>query len=154
MDGATNRSDALLRVAAQRLTGLQRRLFVAEVTLQLCGGNARRAERRFCWGRETVRKGLHELQQGIHCLENFQARGRPRLEDKNPQLAQDLRELADPHTHADPERKGSHPRQERWSSFASEVSLHSINQPGEYVLLLSPTGFYYRQQTLDKSAPF
>ena len=48
-------------VAAQRLTGLKRRLFVAEVTLQLCGGNARRAERRFCWGRETVSKGLHEL---------------------------------------------------------------------------------------------
>lgn len=105
MEGSTKRSDALLRLAAQRLTGIQRRLFVAEVTLQLCGGNARRAERRFCWGRETVRKGLHELQQGIHCLDNFQARGRPRLEDKHPQLAQDIRELAEPHTHADPELK-------------------------------------------------
>lgn len=105
MEGSTICSDAVLRRAAQRLTGLQRRLFVAEVTLQLCGGSARRAERRFRWGRATVRKGLHELRSGIHCLDNFQARGRPRLEDKNPQLAQDIRALAEPHTHADPELK-------------------------------------------------
>lgn len=105
MEGLTKISDDLLRLAARRLTGWQRRLFVAEVTLQLCDGNARRAERRFCWGRETIDKGLHELQSGIHCLENFQARGRPRLEDKKPQLAKDIRELAEPHTHADPERK-------------------------------------------------
>jgi transposase len=119
MEGSAKRSDALLRLAAQRLTGVQRRLFVAEVTLQLCGGNARRAERRFCWGRETVSKGLHELQQGIHCLDNFQARGRPRLEDQNPQLAQDIRELAEPHTHADPELKSDR----RYANLSAEELL-------------------------------
>ncbi len=119
MEGSANRSDALLRVAAQRLTGLQRRLFVAEVTLQLCGGNARRAERRFCWGRETVSKGLHELQQGMHCLDNFQGRGRPRLEDKHPQLAQDIRELAEPQTHADPELKSDR----RYANLSAEEML-------------------------------
>lgn len=105
MEGPENSSDALLRLAARRLTGPKRRLFIAEVTVQLCGGSARRAERRFRWGRATVTKGLRELQQGIHWVDNFQARGRPRLEDKNPQLAQDIRALAEPHTHADPERK-------------------------------------------------
>jgi transposase len=116
MEGSTICSDALLRRAAQRLTGLKRRLFVAEVTLQLCGGSARRAERRFRWGRETVSKGLNELRSGIHCLENFQARGRPRLEDKNPQLAQDIRALAEPHTHADPERKS----ERRYANLSAE----------------------------------
>jgi|SRR5579859_2758975 len=105
MEDSTTGSDALLRLAAQRLTGHQRRLFIAEVTLQVCGGSARRAERRFHWGRATVTKGLHELQQGIRCLDNFQARGRPRWEDKNPQLAQDIQALAEPYTHADPELK-------------------------------------------------
>lgn len=105
MVGSAKSSDALLRLAASRLTGPQRRLFIAEVTLQLCGGSARRAERRFHWGRATVTKGLHELQQGLRCLDNFQARGRPRLEDKHPPLAQDIRALAEPHTHADPELK-------------------------------------------------
>src|SRR5277367_4275861 len=97
--------EALLQTAAQRLRGHQRRLFLAEVTLRLCQGNPRQAERRFGWGRETIAKGLHELQQGVRCLENFAARGRPRMEDKNPQLAQDIRTLMEPHTQADPELK-------------------------------------------------
>lgn len=105
MEDLANSSDTLWRRAARRLTGHQRRLFIAEVTVQLCGGRARRAERRFHGGRQTVTKGLHELQQGIRLVDNFQARGRPRLEEQNPQLAQDIRELAEPHPHADPELK-------------------------------------------------
>ena len=107
MEGSVDCLDALLRRGADRLRGHQRRLFMAEVTLKVCGGSVRRAERRFGWGRETVAKGLHELEQGIRCLENFSARGRPRLEDAHPQLAQDIRDLLEPHTHADPELKSS-----------------------------------------------
>jgi transposase len=135
MEGSTERSDALLRLAAQRLTGLQRRLFVAEVTLQLCGGNARRAERRFCWGRETVRKGLHELQQGIHCLDNFQARGRPRLEDTHPQLAQDIRELAEPHTYADPELKSDR----RYANLSAEEMVTLLQTKKGYAQAALPS---------------
>jgi Rhodopirellula transposase DDE domain len=119
MEDTVNCSDALLRLAARRLTGRQRRLFMAEVTLQLCGGSARRAERRFRWGRETVTKGLGELTSGIHCLDNFPSRGRRRLEDKNPQLAQDVRELAEPHTHADPELKSDR----RYANLSAEEML-------------------------------
>jgi transposase len=128
MEGSQISSDELLRIAARRLTGLQRRLFVAEVTLQLCGGKARRAERRFCWGRETVSKGLHEFQQGIRCLDNFQARGRPRLEDKNPQLAQDIRELAEPHTHADPELKSDR----RYANLSAEEMVTLLRNKKGY----------------------
>ena len=85
MDNAIERRDALIRSAARRLTGHQRRLFQAEVATELCGGNARRAERRFGWGRDTVDKGMHELRQGIRCVENFAARGRPRWEEEDPQ---------------------------------------------------------------------
>lgn len=105
MDDTDNPTDHLLRRAAQRLTGHQRRLFQAEVARELCGGSARRAERRFGWGRDTVDTGLHELDTSIRCVERFAARGQPRMEDANPQLAHDLRELVEPHTHADPELK-------------------------------------------------
>ena len=105
MEDSSNRVVGLLQRGAERLRGHQRRLFMAEVTLELFDGSARRAERRFGWGRETVAKGLHELQQDIRCLENFSGRGRPRLEDKDPQLAQDIRQLVEPRTHADPELK-------------------------------------------------
>jgi hypothetical protein len=63
MEDSRKCMDALLRRGARRLTGVERRLFMAEVTLELCGGSARRAERRFQWGRDTVDKGLHELRQ-------------------------------------------------------------------------------------------
>jgi hypothetical protein len=71
----------------------------------LCGGRARQAERRFGWGRANVETGLHELDSGIRCVENFGTRGQRRSEDANPQLAADIRDLAEPYTQADPELK-------------------------------------------------
>ena len=107
MEDSVEQYDALIRSGARRLTGYQRRLFQAEVATALCGGNARQAERRFGWGRDTVEKGLHELQHGVRCLENFAARGRRRSEEKDPQLAADIRAIVEPHTYADPELKSS-----------------------------------------------
>jgi hypothetical protein len=102
MDNACERFDALIRSGARRLTGYRRRLFQAEVALELCGGSPRLAERRFGWGRETVETGLHELRSGIRCRENFIAKGRKRSEEKDPQLAADIRAIVEPHSYADP----------------------------------------------------
>ncbi len=105
MDDSVAQYDALIRSGARRLTGYQRRLFQAEVATALCGGCARQAERRFGWGRETVEKGLLEQQHGLRCLENFAARGRRRSEEKDPQLAADIRAIVEPHADTDPELK-------------------------------------------------
>ena len=105
MEGSTECFDALICSGARRLTGYQRRLFMAEVARELCEDSARQAERRFGWGRETVLKGLHESRQAMRCLENFAARGRLRSEEKDPQLAADIRAIVEPHTFADPELK-------------------------------------------------
>jgi Rhodopirellula transposase DDE domain len=107
VEDSIERLDALIRSGASRLTGYQRRSFQAEVAVELCSGNARQAERRFGWGRETVEKGLQERHHGVRCLEHFAARGRQRSEDKHPQLAADIRAIVEPHTHADPELKSS-----------------------------------------------
>ena len=107
MEAPLERLDALIRSGARRLTGYQRRSFQAEVAAELCGGNARQAERRFGWGRGTVEKGLLERHHGVRCLEDFAARGRQRSEEKDPRLAADIRAIVEPHTHADPELKSS-----------------------------------------------
>jgi DDE family transposase len=107
MEDSVERVDALICSGARRLTGFQRRSFLAEVAAELCGGSARQAERRFGWGRETVEKGLHEHRHGVRCLEYFAARGRLRSEEKDPQLAADIRAIVAPHTHADPELRSS-----------------------------------------------
>ena len=107
MDESIERLDALIRSGARRLTGFQRRAFLAEVATELCGGNARQAERRFGWGRGTVEKGLHERETGLRCLEDFAARGRQRVEQKDPRLAADIRAIIEPHTYADPSLRSS-----------------------------------------------
>src|SRR5437763_7436837 len=118
MDVSSEQYDALIQSGARRLTGYQRRLFQAEVAAALCGGCARQAERRFGWGRETVEKGLHEQQHGMRCKENFAARGRQRSEEKDPQLAVDIRAIVEPHAYADPELKS----QRRYTNLsAAEV---------------------------------
>ena len=118
--------ESLLRQGANRLKGYERRLFMAEVTMQLWDGNPRIAERRFGWGRETVAKGLHELKQGVRCLEDFSARGRPRLEDQTPQLAQDIRAIVEPHTQADPELKS----ERRYSNLSAAEVLEALQEKG------------------------
>ncbi len=107
MEDSVELLDALIRSGARRLTGYQRRSFQAEVAVGVCGGNARQAERRFGWGRETVEKGLHERRTGLRCLEDFVARGRRRSEEKDPQLSADIRAIVEPHAYADPELKSS-----------------------------------------------
>ena len=106
MDDSVALYDALIRSGAKRLTGYRLRQFHAVVTTALCGGCARRAERRFGWGRETVEKGLHELRHGLRCLEDFAARGRRRSEE-DPRLAADIRSIVEPCAYADPELKSS-----------------------------------------------
>ena len=107
MEDTVEKYDALIRSGARRLTGYQRRLFQAEVVTALCGGNARQAEYRFGWGRETVEKGLHEQHHGVRRLEDFAARGRQRSEQKDPRLAADIRAIVEPHTYADPGLKSA-----------------------------------------------
>jgi Rhodopirellula transposase DDE domain len=126
MEDSVKCYESLLQQGARRLRGHERRLFMAEVALQLCDGNARKTERRFGWGRETVDKGLHELGQGVRCLENFRARRRPRLEEKNPQLAQDIRAIVEPHTQADPELKSAR----RYCNRSASDVLEALQKKG------------------------
>src|SRR3954454_4254292 len=128
MDASTQQFESLIRSAAQRLKGHQRRLFLAEVAAQLCAGNPRQAERRFGWGRATVQKGLHEARQGIRCVEHFAARGRQRSEEKNPQLAADIRAIVEPHTQADPELKSSR----RYTNLSAREVLEALKSQKGY----------------------
>jgi len=88
--------------AAQKLTGAKRRAFQAQVVLDYLNGSARRAEAVFGWSRRTVILGLHELRTGITCVDNTSARGNRKTEEKWPQLAEDMRSLAEPHSQVDP----------------------------------------------------
>ena len=157
MEDSSERLESLLVRGAERLTGHQRRLFLAEVTLEMCEGNPRKAERRFGWGRETVAKGLQEFKHGVRCLENFAARGRPRLEDKNPQLANDIRAIVEPHTHADPELK----TERRYSNLSAAEVLEALlakgyakeKRPSERTMRDILNRMNYRLKRIQKGRP-
>lgn len=155
MDDTT--SDDLLRFAARCLTGHRRRRFQAEVADRLCDGNARRAERRFGWGRVNITTGQHE-QRGIRCVENFAARGRPRLEDADPQLAADIRAIVEPHTQTDPELKTAR----RYCNVAAREVLESLHAqkgyatdrlPGERTMRNILNRMNYRLKRIQKGKP-
>jgi hypothetical protein len=157
VEDSIERLDALIRSGASRLTGYQRRSFQAEVAVELCSGNARQAERRFGWGRQTVEKGLQERHHGVRCLEHFAARGRRRSEDKHPQLAADIRAIVEPHTHADPELKSSR----RYTNLsAAEVRTALIGKgypapelPSERTMRDILNRMNYRLKRLQKGKP-
>ena len=102
MHELTEQQVGTIKDAASKLTGPKRRAFQAQVTLDYLEGRARRAERVFGWGRNTVELGLHELWTGIVCLGNFSARGNKKTEEKHVQLEQDIRALADANSQQDP----------------------------------------------------
>lgn len=98
---------SIIKSAAGKLSGAKKREYIAEVAIEFCDGNARKAERIFGWGRETINKGIRELQTGIKCQDDYAARGNKKTEEKIPQLAQDIREIVDPKSQADPRLKTS-----------------------------------------------
>ena len=128
MDHSIRQYDSLIRSAAQRLRGHQRRLFQAEVAHALCGGSPRAAERRFGWGRDCVETGLHEAASGLRCVEDFAAKGAVPRELKDPQLAADIRAVVEPHTQADPELKS--PR--RYTNLSAREVLEALKRQEGY----------------------
>ena len=91
-----------IKSAARKLTGFRRRQFQAEMTIKHCGGNPRRAEQVFGWGREAVDTGLNELRTGIRCVDAFSARGRHKTEARHPELVSEIHALVEPESQADP----------------------------------------------------
>ena len=92
-----------LRLAASKLTGAKRRSFQAEMTLKYCQGRARLAESMLGWGRATVELGLAEKRTGITCVGSQSGfSGTKRWEERYPEVAAKLKELAESHAQQDP----------------------------------------------------
>src|SRR5713101_2271880 len=92
-----------LRLVASKMSGPKRRAFEAEMTLKYCGGKPLLAEAVFGWGRQTVALGLAERRTGLMCRGAQSAfSGRTRWEERHPQVAEALRQLADAHAQQDP----------------------------------------------------
>jgi Rhodopirellula transposase DDE domain len=93
----------LLRETAKDLKGSARRLFTARTVRVLGEGGQCLAERELGWNRGTIRKGEHELESGIRCLDAFPQRGRKRSEEHLPNLLKEITSIVDAESQADPQ---------------------------------------------------
>src|SRR6266568_3865249 len=101
----TDSLKSILRDTAKQLKGRARRIFLARIVKELGPGGASRAERELGWDRKTVRKGTHEVDSGITCLDAFGARGRKLAEEHLPNLLLDLKAIVDGQSQTDPQFK-------------------------------------------------
>ena len=93
----------LLRETAKELKGSACRLFMARTVRALGEGGQRLAERELGWNRGTIRKGQHELEHGIICIDGYALRGRKRSEDHLLNLLADITTIVDGQSQADPQ---------------------------------------------------
>ena len=93
----------MLIQTAKALKGSERRLFLARTVRTLGEGGQCLAERELGWSRVTMRKGKHELEQGIVCIDAFSSRGRKRSEDHLPNLLVDITAIVDGQSQTDPQ---------------------------------------------------
>jgi len=93
---------SIIKNTAKKLSGAAKREYVAEITIELLDGSARKAESELGWSRKMVDKGMMELTTGIRCMDNYSARGNKKTEEKIPELADDIRSIVDPKSQTDP----------------------------------------------------
>lgn len=97
----------VIKFAAKQLTGMKKRVFMAEVSKKLCYGSPRLTETEFGWSRKAVEVGLNEQRTGLECFGHYEVCGKRRLEVEHPQLEQDIRSLVEPESQADPQMKNT-----------------------------------------------
>jgi len=75
---------------------------MGDVTLTILDGKARIAEKEFGWNRSSVAVGINEFRSGIICENDLFGRHKPKWEEKNPKLLDDIRKIMEPHSQAEP----------------------------------------------------
>ena len=98
----TNTLKQIFIETAKTLKGSDRRLFMAKVVKAMGKGGQRQAETELGWYRGTIRKGMHELDSGFRCYDNFSARGRKPAEDHLPNLLNDIKAIVETESQTDP----------------------------------------------------
>ncbi len=101
MDLAPEVVDLIRRTANAFPWGPARRRYMADTVTSL-GLRQRQAYLLFSWGRDTLRKALHERRTGITCRDATSCRGRKPIEFHLPHLLDDMHDLVKDHVQTDP----------------------------------------------------
>ncbi len=95
------------RARAKSLKGHERRVFMARVVKRLGTGGQAQAHRELGWDRDTIGKGMPEVDSGMAWLDAYSARGRKRGEELLPHVQEDIQALVDGQSQTDPSFKST-----------------------------------------------
>jgi hypothetical protein len=79
-----------------------RRQAMGDVTMTILDGKSRVAEEVFGWSRSSVSVGMNEFRSGIVCVNDLSSRHKPKSEEKYPGLLDEIRQLLEPKSQAEP----------------------------------------------------
>lgn len=103
----TDHLKALYIKTANKLTGTDRRQFMAEVVKGLGFGGQTFVEKELGWNRRTIRKGMKELLSGQAIQDGYWRGGRKRVEVALPNLLFDIKAIVEPESQTDPSFKST-----------------------------------------------
>ena len=101
MDLAPEVIALIRRTAAGLPWGPARRRYMADTVATLDLGQ-RQAQALFGWGRDTLRKALHERRTGLTCQDATSCRGRKPIEYHLPGLLDAIKDIVKDHVQTDP----------------------------------------------------
>jgi Rhodopirellula transposase DDE domain len=141
-----------------KLSGTDRRLFMASIVLIQGRGGALQAHEKLGWDRTTVRKGVRELQSGIVCEDAFHMRGRKPAEDRLTNLARDLRCMAEASSQTDPTFRTTQmyrrlTAKEARRRLIEELGYKAEEVPSERSLRRKLTALGFKPRRVAKSKP-
>lgn len=100
-----NKCKELLKETVNLLNGSQKRVVLAKLSKEMGRGGVTLVARTFRVSRNTIAKGMQEVESGVAIEDQFHARGRHRAEETLPDLLKDIKSIADGQSQTDPSFK-------------------------------------------------
>lgn len=95
----------IFKETINKLKGPDRRVALASVSEVIGKGGQSIVAKEFNVSRDTIRKGLHELNSGFKIVDALNARGRKSIEEKLPNITRDIKNIVDSQSQTDPNFK-------------------------------------------------
>ena len=135
LNNLTPKVKTFLNETRSKLRGSERRKFMAKVVRLLGKGGQRHAERELGWDRKTIIKGRKEVDSGFDCVDHYSGRGRHPIEEKLPNLLDDIKDIVDPVSQCDPTFRTT----QLYSPITAKEVLRRLIEDKHYSLDQVPT---------------
>jgi len=96
-----------LKLASENLKGSPRRMFLGQIAIDLGRGGKSLVSKYLNISRQTLRKGVREVESGEVQKDRFNERGRKPLSQTNPELVGTIKKIVDAASQTDPQFKST-----------------------------------------------